>query len=185
MGPMVDIADVDNMATTATMTENNAAPPNSAVISFFLSGSSADWLLAGYGLHAIQFAPLNAITLFNDDVTRLSPYGQQFDLVDHSRLDSFHPEHLNQSLNPCLTDFHNPLRHVLPQPLLGTPPTEAFNMQQAIANVVSKQVNTMERRMPQALGHPATYEDLLDEMDLSPFAQAIIVTTMPAKLLQI
>ena len=58
-------------------------------------------------------------------------------------------------------------------------------MQQAIANVVSKQVNTMERRMPQALGHPATYEDLLEEMDLSPLAQAIIVTTMSAKLFQI
>ncbi|GMN23540.1 hypothetical protein TIFTF001_040471 [Ficus carica] len=39
----------------------------------------------------------------------------------------------------------------------------------------------MERCMLQALGHPATYENLLDEMDQSPFAQAIINTTMAAK----
>lgn len=33
--------------------------------------------------------------------------------------------------------------------------------------------------MLQALGQPAIYEDLLDEMDQSPFAQAIIDTAMP------
>ncbi|GMN61793.1 hypothetical protein TIFTF001_030879 [Ficus carica] len=39
----------------------------------------------------------------------------------------------------------------------------------------------MERRILQSLGHFATYEELMDEMDQSPFAQAIIYTVMPTK----
>ncbi|GMN56204.1 hypothetical protein TIFTF001_025313 [Ficus carica] len=62
---------------------------------------------------------------------------------------------------------------MLPQPLHGTPPTEAFNLQQVITNVVSTQVKTMERRVLQAIEHPATYEDLLEEIEQPPFSQAI------------
>ncbi|GMN56249.1 hypothetical protein TIFTF001_025353 [Ficus carica] len=167
------IADIDNTATTDAMTETNAAPtdltrgartsqhPTNNYASgtglqhvFYTAWSSGcklllGWLSVDYGLHALQFAPLNAITLFVDDASRN-----------------------NLHLTPSI---------VLSQPLYETPPTEAFNLQQAISDAVSNQVKTMERRLLQKIGHPATYEDLSEETEQSPFAQAIVDTTLPFK----
>ncbi|GMN60434.1 hypothetical protein TIFTF001_029519 [Ficus carica] len=81
---------------------------------------------------------------------------------------------------PVLPTSTVPSGTVQPQPLLGAPLTEAFNMRQVITNVVSNQVKT-KRRMLQAIGHPTTYENLLEETEQSSFTQAIIDTNLPAK----
>lgn len=39
----------------------------------------------------------------------------------------------------------------------------------------------MERKLLQTIGHPATYEDLLNEVNQSSFKQTILDTALPVK----
>lgn len=58
-----------------------------------------------------------------------------------------------------------PLDMVPLQPPLGTLPLQPFNLHQVIADAVNNNMKTMERCMLQTLGHPLTYEDLLEEVE--------------------
>ncbi|GMN60410.1 hypothetical protein TIFTF001_029498 [Ficus carica] len=74
-----------------------------------------------------------------------------------------------------------PLSTGLPQPPVWTLSPEAFNWQHAITDAINSSVKTMERHFPQTIGHPTTYEDLLDEVENTPFTQAVVDTPLPTK----
>lgn len=74
-----------------------------------------------------------------------------------------------------------PLYTGLPQPPVWTPSPEAFNWQHAITHAINSSVQTIERRFLQTIGHPTTYEDLLDEVEHTPFTQTVVDTPLPTK----
>lgn len=77
--------------------------------------------------------------------------------------------------------FTVPLSRGLPQPLVWTPSPEAFNWQHAIIDAINSSVKTRERHFLQTIGRPMTYEDLLDEVEHTPFTQAMVDTLLPTK----
>ncbi|GMN47849.1 hypothetical protein TIFTF001_017016 [Ficus carica] len=64
---------------------------------------------------------------------------------------------------------------------MGVPPIEAFDLQKAISKAVDKSVKGMEKKLLQTIGHPTTYEDLLNEVNQSLFKQTIVDVAHPVK----
>ncbi|GMN46186.1 hypothetical protein TIFTF001_015369 [Ficus carica] len=146
---MADITEVNNMATTAAMTKKNTTPTD------LTRGARTSQQLA------------------NPPTAVMRPQGTTFAISNSiwvtttGSIPSISATSTGVSI-PALPTYIVPPGMILPQPLYRAPPTEAFNLQQAISDVVSNQVKTMEKHIHQAVGLPATYEDLLDEMDQSP-----------------
>ncbi|GMN25521.1 hypothetical protein TIFTF001_040746 [Ficus carica] len=155
---MVDIADVDKTATTTSMIETT-----------LLQLTQRERHKNSNNLDIILLQVHDTISyLWVFNTTQLR--GHEF-LPE--QLSTEHSLHAIQSAPLYAITSFVPSGTVQPQPLLGTPPTEAFNMRQAITNMVSNQVKTMERLVLQAIECPTTYEDLLEDVERPPFAQAI------------
>lgn len=131
--------------------------PSSTVANFFQGGFQPTMALMPY-------SPLHSMPSLCSVVTPqgiTSVISNSIEVTTPDSIPSI-PIVSTRVLIPTLSTYTVPPSTIPLQPLYGAPPTKAFNLQQTISNVVSNQVKIMERYMLQALGHPTTYENLMD-----------------------
>ncbi|GMN42854.1 hypothetical protein TIFTF001_012060 [Ficus carica] len=157
-------------------TSGSSTQPSSAAANFFQGGFQPTMALTPYSLLHLMPSLYSVVT----PQGIASVISNSIGVTAPDSIPSIPVASTGVSI-PALSTYIVPPSTIPPQPLYGAHPTKAFNLHQTISNAVSNQVKIMERCMLKALGHPTTYEDLLNEMDQSPFAQAIIDTAMLAK----
>ncbi|GMN58341.1 hypothetical protein TIFTF001_027443 [Ficus carica] len=142
--PIADIMDVNNLATTTAMSEND--DPNDGTTPPMEPSQQTDDQTLAFVFQRQKASDQRIAQLITENEQLRNIVGNLGD-----------PSHIHYSGN-------NPTWIHPPWVNRGFPPTRAFDLQKAISEAVDKSIKGMERKLLQTLGHLATYKDLLDEV---------------------